>query len=98
MIGESIRIGIKWAVFEPNDQQLWSSLCATISAFMDGQSRAGALQGAMAKEACFVRCVFGDTMTQDDIDRGQVVVEVGFALLKPAEFVFVRILQNAGSN
>ncbi|MEW8028221.1 MAG: hypothetical protein AB2792_13320 [Candidatus Thiodiazotropha sp.] len=65
---------------------------------MDGQSWAGAFQGAMAKEVYFVRCSFGDTMTPDDINRGQVVVEVGFALLKLAEFVFIRILQKAGSN
>ena len=58
--------------------------------------RAGAFQGATAKDAYFVRCGLGDTMTQGDIDRGQVIVIVGFAPLKPAEFVIVRIQQKVG--
>jgi len=92
-IKESIYRGIKWVVFEPNDRPLWSSLRATIGAFMNGLFRAGAFQGATAKDAYFVRCGLGDTMTQGDIDRGQVIVTVGFAPLKPAEFVIVRIQQ-----
>jgi phage tail sheath protein FI len=95
-IEESIYSGIQWAVFEPNDHPLWSSLRANIGAFMNGLFRAGAFQGQTAKEAYFVRCGLGDTMTQGDIDRGQVIVMVGFAPLKPAEFVIVRIQQKVG--
>jgi len=95
-IEESIYNGIQWAVFEPNDHPLWSSLRANIGGFMDGLFRAGAFQGRTAKEAYFVRCGLGDTMTQADIDRGQVIVMVGFAPLKPAEFVIVRIQQKVG--
>jgi len=93
MIEESIYNGIQWAVFEPNDHRLWSSLRLNIAAFMDGLFRAGAFQGETANEAYFVRCGLGDTMTQADIDRGQVIVTVGFAPEKPAEFVIVRIQQ-----
>ncbi len=96
MIEESIYRGIQWAVFEPNDHPLWSSLRANIGAFMNGLFRAGAFQGQTAKDAYFVRCGLGDTMTQGDIDRGQVIVMVGFAPLKPAEFVIVRIQQKVG--
>jgi phage tail sheath protein FI len=97
-IETSISNGIQWAVFEPNDHRLWSSLRANIGAFMDGMFRAGAFQGQKASDAYFVRCGLGDTMTQDDIDRGQVVAIVAFAPLKPAEFVIVRIQQKVGQS
>lgn len=95
-IEESIYNGIQWAVFEPNDHPLWSSLRANIGNFMNGLFRAGAFQGQTAKDSYFVRCGLGDTMTQADIDVGQVIVMVGFAPLKPAEFVIVRIQQKVG--
>lgn len=95
-IEQSIYNGIQWAVFEPNDHPLWSSLRANIGAFMNGLFRANAFQGKTADDAYFVRCNLGDTMTQGDIDRGQVIVIVGFAPLKPAEFVIVRIQQKVG--
>lgn len=93
MIERSIYEGIQWAVFEPNDHRLWSSLRANIGNFMDGLFRAGAFQGQKASVAYSVRCGLGDTMTQGDIDAGRVIVLVGFAPLKPAEFVIVRIQQ-----
>lgn len=92
-IEQSIYNGIQWSVFEPNDNPLWSALRANITSFMNGLFRAGAFQGATADEAFFVRCGKGDTMTQGDIDRGQVIVVVGFAPVKPAEFVILRIQQ-----
>ena len=95
-IEESIYNGIQWAVFEPNDEPLWASLRANIGGFMNGLFRAGAFQGSKANDAYFVRCGLGDTMTQADIDRGQVIALVGFAPLKPAEFVIVRIQQKVG--
>ena len=95
-IEESVYNGIQWAVFEPNDHRLWSSLRTNIDSFMNGLFRAGAFQGETANDAYFVRCGLGQTMTQDDIDRGMVIVLVGFAPLKPAEFVIVRIQQKVG--
>ncbi|HEX4960711.1 MAG TPA: phage tail sheath subtilisin-like domain-containing protein [Thermoanaerobaculia bacterium] len=95
-IEQSVYNGIQWAVFEPNDHRLWSSLRVNIDSFMNGLFRAGAFQGDKASDAYFVRCGLGDTMTQGDIDRGQVIVVVGFAPLKPAEFVIVRIQQTLG--
>ncbi|MCB1887875.1 MAG: phage tail sheath family protein [Rhodocyclaceae bacterium] len=92
-IEESVFNGIQWAVFEPNDHRLWSSLRTNIESFMNGLFRVGAFQGEKANDAYFVRCGLGQTMTQGDIDRGQVIVLVGFAPLKPAEFVIVRIQQ-----
>lgn len=96
MLRRSIHDGIQWAVFEGNDERLWSSLRLNIGSFMNRLFRAGAFQGSKASDAYFVRCGLGDTMTQDDIDAGQVIVLVGFAPLKPAEFVIVRIQQQAG--
>ena len=95
-IEQSIYNGIQWSVFEPNDHPLWGALRANISSFMNGLFRSGAFQGATSNDAYFVRCGLGDTMTQGDIDRGQVIVIVGFAPLKPAEFVIVRIQQKVG--
>lgn len=93
MIEQSIFASIQWAVFEPNDHRLWAALRINIESFMNGLWRAGAFQGEKAADAYFVRCSLGDTMTQGDIDAGRVIVEVGFAPLKPAEFVIVRIQQ-----
>jgi len=93
MIEQSIYQGIQWAVFEPNKHILWSALRANIGNFMNGLFRAGAFQGEKASDAYFVRCGLGDTMTQGDIDAGRVITVVGFAPLKPAEFVIVRIQQ-----
>jgi uncharacterized protein len=92
-IEQSIYNSIQWAVFEPNDHNLWASLRSNIDAFMNGLWRSGAFQGEKASDAYHVRCGLGDTMTQPDIDRGQVIVVVAFAPLKPAEFVIVRIQQ-----
>jgi uncharacterized protein len=96
MIEESIYQGIQWAVFEPNDHRLWGSLRLNIETFMTGLYRAGAFQGEKASDAFFVRCGLNDTMTQGDIDAGQVIVLVGFAPVKPAEFVIVRLQQIVG--
>lgn len=95
-IEESVFNGIQWAVFEPNNHNLWAALRNNIGSFLNGLFRAGAFQGEKANDAYFVRCGLGDTMTQGDIDRGQVIVTIGFAPLKPAEFVIVRIQQKVG--
>jgi phage tail sheath protein FI len=91
----SIYYGIQWAVFEPNDEPLWSELRLNIGAFMMTLFRQGAFQGSTASQAFFVKCD-SETTTQADIDSGVVNVLVGFAPLKPAEFVVVKISQQAG--
>ena len=96
MIGESLYGALQAVVFEPNDHRLWASLRASTTAFMDGLFRAGAFQGEKASDAYFVQCGLGSTMTQGDIDAGIVRVVVGFAALKPAEFVVVQIRQIVG--
>ncbi|MFB9388329.1 phage tail sheath family protein [Streptomyces coeruleoprunus] len=88
----SIRRGIQWAVFEPNDEPLWSQLRLNVRAFMLTQFRAGAFQGATPAEAFFVACD-ATTTTQQDIDNGVVNLHVGFAPLKPAEFVVFTLSQ-----
>jgi phage tail sheath protein FI len=94
-IEESLYRGTQWAVFEPNDEPLWSQLRLNIGVFMHGLFRQGAFQGQSPKEAYFVKCD-STTTTQADIDRGIVNIVVGFAPLKPAEFVVLYIQQMAG--
>jgi phage tail sheath protein FI len=88
----SIYYGIQWAVFEPNDEPLWASLRLNIRAFMLTQFRAGAFQGSKPDDAFFVKCD-STTTTQQDIDNGVVNILVGFAPLKPAEFVVLKLSQ-----
>lgn len=94
-IEESVFRGIQWAVFEPNDEPLWSQLRLNVGTFMHGLFRQQAFQGASPREAYLVKCD-SETTTQADIDRGIVNLLVGFAPLKPAEFVILRISQLAG--
>jgi phage tail sheath protein FI len=94
-IEESLYRGTQWAVFEPNDEPLWSSLRLNIGTFMQELFRKGAFQGQTPKDAYFVKCD-DETTTQADINRGIVNVLVGFAPLLPAEFVVIQIEQMAG--
>jgi hypothetical protein len=91
----SIYQSIQWAVFEPNDEQLWQSLRNTIGAFMETQFRNGAFAGATSRDAYFVK-VNAATTTPDDQAAGIVNILVGFAPLRPAEFVVVTLQQMAG--
>lgn len=91
----SIYRGIQWAVFEPNGEDLWSSLRLNIGSFMMTLFRQGAFQGTTPRDAFFVKCD-SETTTQDHINAGIVNVLVGFAPLKPAEFVVVQISQQVG--
>jgi len=93
MVEKSLNEGTQWVVFEPNDQHLWSTLRRTIRYFMSTLFRTGALQGAKSSDAYFVRCGVDETMTQADIDTGRVIVIVGIALLRPAEFIIIKIQQ-----
>lgn len=92
---ESLYRGTQWAVFEPNDEPLWAQVRLNIGAFMQGLFRQGAFQGASARDAYFVKCD-SQTTTQADINLGVLNVIVGFAPLKPAEFVVIKIQQMAG--
>ncbi|MGK7902092.1 MAG: phage tail sheath family protein [Hormoscilla sp.] len=94
---ESLYRGTQWAVFEPNDEPLWSQLRLNIGSFMDNLFKQGAFQGSSASDAYFVKCD-KETTTQYDIDRGIVNIVIGFAPLKPAEFVILKFQQIAGQS
>jgi uncharacterized protein len=94
-IEESLYRGTQWVVFEPNDEPLWSQIRLNVGAFMHDLFTKGAFQGSTPKEAYLVKCD-RYTTTQYDIDRGIVNIVVGFAPLKPAEFVIIKIQQLAG--
>jgi hypothetical protein len=93
-ISESIMEGTQWAVFEPNDERLWSSLRISATNFLNRTWRQGALFGATPSQAFFVKCD-AETNPQDVIEAGQVVIEIGICPVKPAEFVIFRISQFA---
>ncbi len=92
---ESLFRGTKWVVFEPNDEPLWAKIRLNLNAFMMGLFRQGAFQGSTPNEAFYVKCD-AETTTQADRNLGIVNIEVGFAPLKPAEFVVIKIQQIAG--
>jgi uncharacterized protein len=94
-IEESLYRGTKWVVFEPNDEPLWAQIRLNIGAFMQNLFRQGAFQGKSPREAYFVKCD-AETTTQNDINLGVVNIVVGFAPVKPAEFVIIRLQQMAG--
>lgn len=94
-IEESLFRGTKWVVFEPNDEPLWAQIRLNVGAFMHNLFRQGAFQGTTPKDAYFVKCD-KETTIQNDIDRGIVNIVVGFAPLKPAEFVIIKLQQIAG--
>lgn len=96
-VEESIHRGTRFAVFEPNAEPLWAQIRQAVDAFMNALFRQGAFQGSSAKDAYFVKCD-ASTTTQADVHRGHVNVLVGFAPLKPAEFVIISIRQIAGQS
>jgi hypothetical protein len=92
MIESTILEGTQWAVFEPNDMTLWEGVKRTLNGFLRGLWSAGALFGATAEQAFYVKCD-AETNPPESIDEGKLVVEVGIAPVKPAEFVVFRISQ-----
>ena len=94
-IEESLYRGTQWVVFEPNDEPLWSQIRLNVGAFLQTMFRQGAFQGRSPAEAYFVKCD-SETTTQADINLGVVNIHVGFAPLRPAEFVVIQIQQMAG--
>ncbi len=94
-IEESLYRGTQWVVFEPNDEPLWAQIRLNVGAFMQNLFRQGAFQGQSPRDAYFVKCD-KETTTQNDINLGIVNIVVGFAPLKPAEFVIIKLQQMAG--
>jgi hypothetical protein len=94
-IEESLRQGLQWAVFQPNGEVLWAQIRLNVSAFLHGMFIQGAFKGETPQQAYFVNCD-ASTTSQNDINQGIVNVVVGFAPLKPAEFVIITLEQMAG--
>ena len=92
-VEKSIQQGTQWVVFEPNDESTWSRVRQSVTNFLTTFWQSGGLQGTTAAQAFFVACDLGVTMTQDDIDNGRMIVQVGIAPVKPAEFVIFQIMQ-----
>ena len=94
-IEQSLSNGTQWAVFEPNNEQLWAQLRSSVGAFMQMLFLQGAFQGTAPAQAYFVKCDAGNN-PQPSIDQGVVNIQVGFAPLYPAEFIMIQIQQMAG--
>ena len=95
-VEESIKANTNWVVFEPNSEALWSRVTRTIANFLATCWRDGALAGSSPDQAFFVECG-PTTMTQDDIDNGRLICQIGIAPVKPAEFVIFRITQKTAT-
>jgi phage tail sheath protein FI len=94
-VEKSLELGTQWIVFEPNDENLWARVRRDITAFLTGAWRDGMLFGRAPTEAFYVKCD-AETNPPDVRDRGQLIVEIGLAPVKPAEFVVFRFSQFAG--
>lgn len=94
MVEDSLNKGLGWVVFEPNAEPLWANVRASVDNFLSSLWREGALQGSKAEHAYFVRCGLGETMTQNDLDVGRMIVEIGMAVTRPAEFLIQRFTFN----
>lgn len=92
-----LRRDLRWAAFEPNDERLWTSLRAVVGAFLDSLWRRGAFPGSKPEEAFFVQCRLGQTMTSEDVAQGRVHLTIGFAPVRPAEFVVLTLKLAAGT-
>ena len=86
-VEQSIKLSTYWAVFQPNDTNTWTKIKCQISNFLNTLWRDGALAGATPEEAYFVEVGKGITMTQDDINKGYLIVRIGLAAVRPAEFI-----------
>jgi uncharacterized protein len=97
MVETTILNGTEWAVFEPNDIKLWEGVSRTLTGFLTDLWRSGALFGTSPSQAFYVKCD-DETNPPESIDEGRLVVEVGLAPVKPAEFVIFRIAQHKQSS
>ena len=92
MVEESMRRATTWAVFEPNDANLWAKIKSMLDNYLLQKWKEGALQGAAPGEAYFVNVGLGSTMTEQDILEGRLIVDVGMAVVRPAEFIILRFM------
>lgn len=92
---QTLSRGLEWVVSEPDDERLWARIRLDVGAFLEGLFRQGAFQGRTSADAYFVQCD-AETTSPDDVSQGLVTVLVGFAALRPAEFVVLRLQQQAG--
>jgi phage tail sheath protein FI len=90
MVEESVKKSTYWAVFEPNDANTWVKVRGMIENYLTQKWREGALAGATTKDAFFVKCGLGSTMTAQDILEGRMNVEIGMAVVRPAEFIILK--------
>ena len=90
MVEESVKKSTAWVVFEPNDANTWTKVRSMIENYLTSKWRDGALAGAKPEEAFFVKCGLGQTMTSQDILNGLIIVEIGMAAIRPAEFIILR--------
>jgi phage tail sheath protein FI len=90
MVEESVKKATEPFVFEPNNANTWVKVKAMIENFLTLQWRSGALMGAKASDAFYVKVGLGETMTEDDVLNGKMIVEIGMAAVRPAEFIILR--------
>ena len=98
MVEESIKKSSNWAVFEQNTAGTWTKVCAMIENYLIRKWHDGALTGATANEAFFVRCGLGVTMTAQDVLDGNMIIEIGMAVVRPAEFIILTLSQSVNAN
>jgi len=98
MIEQSLQNGLQFAVFEPNSNNTWAKMKGSCSNFLTSIWGSGGLTGAKPDEAFFVKVGLGETMTSQDVLANNLIVEIGIALVRPAEFIILRIKLKTGSN
>jgi hypothetical protein len=96
MVEKALKLSSGWAVFESNDSGTWTRLLSSIGAYLTGLWQAGALVGETAAQAYVVKVGLGSTMTQLDILEGRMIIEVGMAVVRPAEFIIIRFSHMIG--
>jgi phage tail sheath protein FI len=98
MIEVAVKQGTAWAVFEPNDANLWVKVRAQIENYLTQQWRSGGLAGARPEQAFHVNCGLGQTMTTQDVQQGRMIVEIGMAVVRPAEFIILKVTHQLQSS
>ena len=93
MVEQSVKKSTYWAVFEPNDANTWTKVKGMIENFLNLQWRDGALMGAKPDDAYYVKVGLGQTMTSIDILEGRLIVQIGMAVVRPAEFIILTFVQ-----
>ena len=94
MVEQAVKAALGAYVFEPNDANTWTTVIAEVNSYLFGLWRAGALMGNKPEQAYSVQCGLGATMTQDDILNGRMIVTIGMAVVRPAEFIILQFTQN----